>query len=117
MRCGESFTDPFPVWHKYDGYIRACAEWHRRQLAEWSPKIVVLMGRAQLWHFGKLLFPELATHWEGHSTIKSVYTAGREFYQVPNGPHVLLMPHPSFWHAYPSTAKTPAITRLRNLLT
>ena len=78
MRQGESATSEFPIWRSYGDYVLACAAWHRREIAECRPAAVILMGRPHLNHFGKLLFPELASYWHGLKTMASVYSQQRE---------------------------------------
>lgn len=112
MRRGRSAVGPFPIWRSHGAYVSACADWHRRQITKWKPEAVVLMGRPHLAHFGKLLFEELAAHWSGLKTMSSVYEAGKEVYRSPNGINVLLMLHPSFWHAHPPALKAKAIEHL-----
>lgn len=112
MRKGESATSTFPIWRAYRDYVRACADWHRREIADCRPKAVVLMGRPHLAHFGRLLFPELESHWRGLKTMASVYAQGREALTLSDGTNVLLMLHPSFWHAYPAEIKARTIKHL-----
>ena len=112
MRQGESATSKFPIWRAYRDYVLACAAWQRRELADCKPTAVVLMGKPHLEHFGKLLFPELASHWHGLKSMASVYAQGREVLTVANCTNVLLMLHPSFWHAHPPELKARAIEHL-----
>jgi uracil-DNA glycosylase len=112
MRRGESATDTFPIWRQYPDYVAACAQWHRRQIAEHKPVAIVLMGLPQLTHFGKLLFSELGSHWAGLKSMSSVYRDGKEVFRCPDGTNVLLMLHPSFWHAHPPALKARAIEHL-----
>ena len=112
MRQGESATSKFPIWRAYRAYVLACADWHRRDISECRPKAVVLMGRPHLEHFGKFLFPELASYWHGLKSMASVYAQGRETITLDDGTRVLLMLHPSFWHAYPPEIKARAIAHL-----
>ncbi|MCX7145952.1 MAG: uracil-DNA glycosylase family protein [Sulfuritalea sp.] len=112
VRRGDSATDAFPIWRQYPEYMVACASWHRRQIAEQKPVAVVLMGRPHLNHFGRLLFPELAQHWARLKTMKSVYDQGKEVFSLADGTNVLLLLHPSFWHAHPPALKAKAIEHL-----
>ena len=70
------------------------------------------MGLPHLHHFGKLLFPELVDYWHGFKTMKSIYAKGREMLTLADGTSVLLMLHPSFWHAYSPELKARAIEHL-----
>jgi uracil-DNA glycosylase len=112
MRLGESATGKFPIWRTYRDYVLACAAWHRREIAESRPTAVVLMGRPHLEHFGKLLFPELANHWRGLKSMANVYAQRRETLTLADRTHVLLMLHPSFWHAHPKELKDRAVQHL-----
>ncbi len=111
-RRGESATENFPIWRQYVDYVNACARWHRRQIAARKPDAVVLMGIPHLAHFGKLLFPELASHWAGLNSMKSVYASGKEVFCSADGTNVLLILHPSFWHAHPPALNAKAIEHL-----
>jgi uracil-DNA glycosylase len=111
-RRGESATAAFPIWTKYPDYVDVCARWHRRHIAAQKPDAIVLMGLPHLHYFGRLLFPELAQHWAGLKTMKSVYAQGKEVFSLPDGINVLLLLHPSFWHAHPPALKAKAIERL-----
>lgn len=84
-------------WRKHPNYIEQCAAWHRRFVQNVKPRGVVLMGAPALETTGKALFPGLAKHWAGLTTLKQVYAAGKETYSIPSGPTVLLMPHTSYW--------------------
>jgi uracil-DNA glycosylase len=114
----DSCLDNHAVWRRYSTYIVDCAAWHRRFIAEHRPEFIVLMGTPALNTFGRVLFPELATHWRGLSSLKDVYRADLETFQVPNGPGILLMTHPSFWDVnakkFPDVAKK-AIGHLRSM--
>jgi len=112
MRQGESATSKFPIWRAYQDYVLACADWHRREIADCRPTAVVLMGLPHLEHFGKFLFPELASYWHGLKSMANVYAQGREVFTLANGTSVLLMLHPSFWHAHPARLKARAIEHL-----
>ena len=112
MRKGESATSEFPIWREHRDYVLACAAWHQRELADSKPTAVVLMGKPHLEHFGKLLFPELEKHWHGLKTIASVYAKGREVLTLASGTRVLIMLHPSFWHAHPRELKARTIKHL-----
>lgn len=112
MRQGSSATDDFPIWGPYRDYVVDCAAWHRKEIAECRPKAVILMGLPHLHHFGKLLFPELVDYWHGFKTMKSVYAQGRETLKLADGTNVLLMLHPSFWHAYHPELKARVIEHL-----
>jgi len=112
MRLGDSATSKFPIWRRYEDYVLACADWHRREIADCNPTAVVLMGRPHLEHFGKLLFPALASYWHSLKTMAAVYAKGRETLTLANGTRVLLMHHPSFWHAHPAEPKARAIKHL-----
>lgn len=112
MRQGESATNKFPIWRPYRDYVLACAAWHRRDIADCRPAAVILMGRPHLDHFGKLLFPELESYWHGLKTMANVYAQGREALTLADGTSVLLMLHPSFWHAHPAELKARAIEHL-----
>jgi uracil-DNA glycosylase len=92
--------------------VIACANWHRSNISKLKPVAIVLMGLPHLKHFGRLLFPELAQHWTGLKTIASVYAEGKEVFSLPDGTNVLLLLHPSFWHAHPPTLKAKAIEHL-----
>lgn len=102
MRKGESATANFPIWCTHQKYVMDCAAWHRSEIANYRPAAVVLMGRPHLEHFGKLLFPELASHWRGLKSMANVYAQDREALTLAGGTNVLLMLHPSFWHAHPA---------------
>lgn len=112
MRLSNSATGKFPIWRTYQDYVLSCAAWHQREIANCKPTAVVLMGLPHLEHFGKLLFPELASHWHGLKTMAAVYAHGREALTLANGTSVLLMHHPSFWHAHPAEPKARAIKHL-----
>ena len=112
LRQGESATSKFPIWHTYRDYVLACAAWHRQEIADCRPAAVVLMGLPHLHHFGKLLFPELADYWYGFETMTRVYAKERETLTLANGTSVLLMLHPSFWHAHPPELKARAVEHL-----
>jgi len=112
MRRGESATSTFPIWRQYREYVMDCAVWHRQEIATCRPAAVILMGRPHLQHFGKLLFPELADYWHGLKTMKGVYAHRREALTLADGTNVLLMLHPSFWHAHPPELKERAIHHL-----
>ena len=112
MRHGDTTIGKFPIWQRYPDYVRACASWHRREIAECKPDVVILMGLPHLKHFARLLFPELAQYWAGLKTMKSVYANGKEVFSLPDGMNVLLMLHPSFWHAHPVALKAKAIEHL-----
>jgi hypothetical protein len=112
VRRGDSATDAFPIWQQYPEYVIACANWHRRQIAGQKPVAVVLMGLPHLNHFGRLLFPELAQHWAKLKTMASVYAQGKEVFSLADGTNVLLLLHPSFWHAHPPALKAKAIEHL-----
>lgn len=115
MRRSESATGTFPIWRQYRNYVLDCAAWHRREIAASRPAAVVLMGRPHLDHFGKRLFPELASYWHGLKTMASVYAEQRERLTLADGTCVLLMLHPSFWHAHPSALKQRSIDHLAAL--
>jgi uracil-DNA glycosylase len=112
MRRGDSATDDFPIWRQYPKYVGACASWHRRRIVEQKPAAIVLMGVPHLNYFGKLLFPELAQYWSGLETITSVYAKHKEVFSLDDGTNILLMQHPSHWHAYPLAMKAKAIEHL-----
>ena len=95
------------VWRRYPTYIADCAAWHRRFIEEHQPEFIVLMGTPALTTFGRILFPELALHWRGLSSLQEVYRADSETFQVPGGPRILLMTHPSFWDV--NAKKFPAV--------
>ena len=116
LRKGTSATSKFPIWKIYSDYVEMCATWHRDRLKERKTRAVVLMGLPHLHSFGALLFPELAIEWQGLKTLKSVYCAGKEKIVLHSGINVLLMHHPSFWHAYPSCFKVRAVSHLRSLI-
>ena len=103
------------IWRKYPSYIQQCASWHQRFIEHMKPTGVVLMGAPALETTGKMLFPGLAQHWEGMSKMKQVYEAGREIYQAPNGPKVLLIPHTSYWHINGRQLGAKAIDHLKNM--
>jgi len=112
MRQGNSATDDFPIWQRYPDYVLACANWHREQIAQCKPEGIVLMGLPHLNYFAKLLFPELTHHWVGLKSMKSVYTHGKELFSLPDGTNLLLILHPSYWHAHPAPFKAKAIEHL-----
>jgi uracil-DNA glycosylase len=112
MRRGTSATEKFPIWQLFGDYVRACAAWHRSFIAEHEPRTVVLMGRPHLLHFGRLLYPELDNWWRGLTSLKDVYEAQRELFAPEIGPPILLMHHPSFWHAHPRRFKERALEHL-----
>lgn len=112
VRRGDSATDEFPIWRQHPEYVIACASWHRRQITVQKPVAIVLMGRPHLNHFGRLLFPELAHHWAGLKTMRSVYAQGKEIFSLADGTNILLLLHLSFWHAQPPALKAKAIEHL-----
>jgi uracil-DNA glycosylase len=69
----ENCLNNHAVWRKYPTYIADCAAWHRRFIEEHRPEFIVLMGVPALTTFGRVLFPELATHWRGLKSLKAVY--------------------------------------------
>ncbi|GAB3768289.1 hypothetical protein GCM10028796_31490 [Ramlibacter monticola] len=93
----DSTVGNYKEWRKHPRYLEQCAAWHRRYIEHVKPRGVVLMGVSALKTTGKLIFPGLREHWAGLTTLSRVYEVGRETYQVPDGPSVLLMPHTSFW--------------------
>jgi len=108
-------TDDFPIWQDYPEYVRKCVEWHLNFINdnEHKPKLIVLMGKPHLDHFGKLLYPELADRWAGMETLKSVYETGKELVHLSNGPDLLLMYHPSSWHYVPVAIKNKTVEHLK----
>ncbi len=100
------------MFKNHPDYLIKCGHWHQEWLAINKPRLVVLMGTPHLKDYGKRIFPELERAWAGHTTLKSVYSARKELVKIDNGPDVLLMYHPSFWHLHPSSAKQRVVTRL-----
>jgi uracil-DNA glycosylase len=115
MRRGTSATEDFPIWRSFPDYVQACAEWHRAFIAEHRPRALILMGLPHLVHFGRLLCPELDDEWRGLASLKAVYAQKREFFVPETGPPILLMHHPSFWHAHPRQFKERAVEHLTRL--
>jgi uracil-DNA glycosylase len=90
--------DNHAVWRRYPEYVKDCAEWHLQFIEQHKPDAVVLMGTPALETFGKVLYKDLGVQWKGRTSLKAIYDAGLETYQVPLGPKVLLMPHASLWY-------------------
>lgn len=101
------------TFKRFPDYIQACAVWHREWLKGVMPKLVVLMGTPNMNDYGTRIFPELSGAWSKFKSLKDLYSSGAELIKIQNGPSVLLMYHPSYWHAHPADAKRRIIAHLK----
>ena len=108
-------TENTEKFRNHPKYLQACGAYHRRTLAAWGPRLVVLMGKAHLGVYGRNIWsqvwPELFASrgvWAGMRELRDAFRSDRTMARAESGMYVQVMHHP---RSYTSPRLTPSRKR------